>query len=200
MQIQLKDGRKIKVDESRVAYARKFIDFEKKMKNEAPYDTWGWRSRLSTLKEEINFIKRNKADRKSARVAIFNNNIIGVGGITASHSKFSKHVGYAGYVIAKEFRGTGLTYFLINDSAKYVAKKGVKTVIATIVPQNKASIKLFEKCGAKRIGESKKTLFIPLKNVYYNEIYMQVDSQKLITKSANKYKQKGVKILKTQPV
>ena len=63
MQIQLKDGRKIKVDESHVAYARKFIDFEKKMKNEAPYDTWGWRSRLSTLKEDT---KRGKTPKKMA--------------------------------------------------------------------------------------------------------------------------------------
>ncbi len=110
---------------------------------------------------------------------------------------YSKHVGETGYYIAKEFRGTGLSYFLLYSIGTFVAKKGVELILASIEPKNLASVRVFKNCGGKEVGVFKRV--IKTRKGYEDRMWFSVPTERLVKNSMRIWQKKGVKIVKKQP-
>jgi RimJ/RimL family protein N-acetyltransferase len=192
MLIRLNDEKVIRVEKIGLNHAGMLVKFGNKMRSEAPYDSHGLIHKRYTLKMEIKLIKRQMKNHHSPYIAISNGEVVGVADINSMGGELSRHVAYCGYVVAKEFRGTGLAYFLIYAAAKH-AKRSIKTVLAAILPQNKASVYFFKHCGGIEVGKFKKTIFSKCSGRYYDEIYMQVPLAGLIKNSNRMWKLKGIK-------
>lgn len=107
---------------------------------------------------------------------------------------YGKHVGEVGYYIAKEFRGSGLSYFLMYHAARFVLNRGITIVLAATTLDNKASIKLFENCGGVRVGHFNKPMKI--KGKFKDVIWMETPTKNLIRQSRKKWVERGIKIVK----
>ena len=195
MLIRLKEGKVIKVEKIGLDHASIIVKFGNKMRFEAPYVGKGLIGKPYTLKKEKRLIKANRARHTSSYVAIYNSDAIGLAGVDLVGGELSRHVAYCGYMVAKEFRGTGLSYFLVHMAAAHAAKS-VKTVLAAIIPQNKASVAFFKRCGGTKVGEFKKTIYSRRRGRYYNNTHMQVTLSKLINGSKRMWKSKGVIIVR----
>ncbi len=113
---------------------------------------------------------------------------------TVHGNYYSRHVGEIGYFVSKKFRGSGLSYFMMFQTAQTALNKGIKITLISTTPDNKASIALFENCGGKRAGLIKNVLKI--KGKYIDSIWMESTTENLIKKSRSMWHKKGVKIVK----
>ncbi len=108
---------------------------------------------------------------------------------------YSKHVGEMGYFVAKGFRGSGLSYYMVYCMAKSVLKMGIKIILINTIPSNKASITLFSRSGGKKAGLMEKVLKINKK--YVDSLWMESTTGNVIKNSRKMWEKKGVKELKS---
>lgn len=88
-------------------------------------------------------------ERPAAFVALKDDEIIGEA-YAVRNAEFNKDDEvYIGCAVAKEARGTGVIYTLLNALVGELEKENVKIVIAEVFEKNIASIRLMEKLGAK---------------------------------------------------
>ena len=172
MLIKLKDGREVKIEkvQSERVISRVIINGKKVS-----------RRRIN------NYILT--AFYNSKKVASFN-----VTRPTTVHGiYYSKHVGEIGYFVAKGFRGSGLSYYMVYDIAKSVLNRGIKIILMNTIPLNKASITLFSKSGGKKVGLMGKVLKI--NKEYVDSLWMGSTTENIIKNSHKMWEKKGVKEL-----
>jgi L-amino acid N-acyltransferase YncA len=114
--------------------------------------------------------------------------------VTAQGIRYSKHVGEMGYFVARGFRSSGLSYYMVYYMAKSVLKRGIKIILINTIPSNKASITLFSRSGGKKVGLMEKVLKINKK--YVDSLWMESTTENVIKNSRKMWEKKGVKEVK----
>ncbi len=117
--------------------------------------TEGIETQIATFETNIPTWEKwnNKNDPTCRLVAEINKHIVGFIAI----SKISNRNVYSGVAevslyVSKANRGQKVGETLLNELIRVSEKKGFWTLQANIFSQNKASIKLFEKCGFRIVG------------------------------------------------
>lgn len=127
-------------------------DIEKirKIRNQPDVRKWLSKTGFVSKKENIGFWKKFLNENgKKAYAIVENNKIIGMLKLT----KISAKDWELGLFISAEIHGKGFGSKAIKNSLNELKKLGAKKVFAKIKPENKASIKCFEKNGFKKSGK-----------------------------------------------
>ena len=54
--------------------------------------------------------------------------------VTVQGIRYSKHVGEMGYFVARGFRGSGLSYYMVYYMAKSLLKRGIQLILINTIP------------------------------------------------------------------
>ncbi|MFH1894605.1 MAG: GNAT family N-acetyltransferase [Patescibacteria group bacterium] len=121
------------------------------------------------LKAKLESIKKRKA---VFLIAEHNNTVAGTTGIDSGIWRQS-HVGNFGITIKKGYRGIGLGTYLIEEIIK-LAKKELKPkpkiIRLDVFPTNKPAIRLYRKCGFKKVAKIPRQIYF--KGKLHDEIIM----------------------------
>jgi RimJ/RimL family protein N-acetyltransferase len=71
------------------------------------------------------------------------------------------HVGDVGYVLAASHWGRGIAPEATNAALDFARRLGLRRITGTCDPDNRASIRVFERCGFRYTGRLKNALVRP---------------------------------------
>ncbi|KAL7515167.1 hypothetical protein ACHAXN_012569 [Cyclotella atomus] len=100
-------------------------------------------------KERYNFVIVKKEDSKL------------IGGIGFGFTDENKDVARIGYLLSKEHWSQGYATEACLRMIEFAKESGVRKLVSPIHPENKASIRVLEKCGFQEDVDAKETLFLP---------------------------------------
>lgn len=80
-----------------------------------------------------------------------------------------------GYVIDPEEKGKGYATEALSAAIKELFSKGYKAVIAGAFEENKASIRVMEKCGMKRTGLTEDIVY---RGITHKCIYLKIENER----------------------
>ena len=128
----------------------------------------------SSYEEEKNLTQDEWKRRiKNSLFAVSNDKPIGMIVYIINDKIKTRHVAdIFGIYVKKEYRGQDIGTKLIESALKIIQKNGaVSKIKLTVNPEQKAAVKLYEKCGFQLAGRLKKELKVEDK--FYDEIIME---------------------------
>lgn len=131
-----------------------------------------WES-LPLEKEEQILKEHAEAPNKFMLSAFYKGKIVGNIGLFGFDFPFGKHSARFGLGIEDEYQNLGLGSALLNYCMEEAKKLNVHSLELAVRTFNDPAIRLYEKCGFRRVGEMKEIAFIDGK--FYDEyIYQKI--------------------------
>lgn len=103
-----------------------------------------------------------------------------------------RHVGEVGYFVSKSFRGSGLSYLMLHEIAKFALSHGMKLILMSTTTDNKSAVMIFKNCGGKISAD-----FEGVMKEGKSVIWMSAAAEDIIKKSRLMWIKKGVQIVRS---
>jgi len=156
----LGDGRRVVLREADsgdldklLAYMNGLV-YEKKRDESSQLFT-GFESRLTRRQEAewLNELSRKikKGDKMSV-LAEVDGEVAGNGDITRGSYSETRHHGHLGLTVREAYRGLGIGREVVRVLLAEARRQGLKTVDVEFLSTNKATTRVYEKAGFKRVG------------------------------------------------
>lgn len=144
-----KSGNLITLKLAEESDAKNIIDFYQQVGKETTYLGFGENEYLLTTEQQISTIKEVSASVNNIiLLAIIESKIVGIGTISSSKRKKSKHVGVLGIVISQKYFNNGIGSLLMEALIRWCKNNKITTKISLSVRKdNLKAIALYEKFG-----------------------------------------------------
>ncbi|RLL42056.1 N-acetyltransferase [Oceanobacillus piezotolerans] len=141
-----------------------------RVESESPYMLYGAGERNISAEKQIDMISQIKKQENSIMlVATVNEELVGYLFALGGNTKKNRHTAYLVIGIVEEHQGKGIGARLF-DSLEQWAKGKIHRLELTVIKDNIAAIKLYEKAGFEREGIKRDSLYMNGK--YVDEYYM----------------------------
>lgn len=151
--------------------ARSLIALQKLVEGESEYMLYGKDERIqSTQSMRKQIIEWKQQGHSTIFIAILNGEHVGYLMVIGNTAARAAHRAAIVLGIQKSAQNKGLATSLLEKAESWAKAKGVNRLELTVVEENEAARKLYEKSGYKEEGIREKALIIDGKP--YNEIYM----------------------------
>lgn len=117
-----------------------------------------------TLQDSLDFIRWSDEqwERHSFCFIIFSKaDMKLIGGIGLELDDVARHVAKVGYCFAKDEWGKGYVTGACKRIMDFAKERGVRKLVAPVHPDNKASIRVLDKCGFQEDSSASETYFLP---------------------------------------
>jgi RimJ/RimL family protein N-acetyltransferase len=161
--VSLRDGRKILLKSPRGEDAELALDHLRTTHTEsyrnlnsaaADYE------QMTTEEEKMILENLALSNDKFMVMAFDENRIVGGLGIFGGGKGFTKFNARLGMSIRKEFQGVGLGREMILCAIEHARKFGFHRIELTVRTYNEAGIKLYERCGFRKVGMLRECAFV----------------------------------------
>ncbi|WP_422485393.1 GNAT family N-acetyltransferase [Gudongella sp. DL1XJH-153] len=174
-EIELKDGRKMRIREATKSDAREIIEYLQKVGGESDFITFGKDEFDKTIAEEEMFIE-NISKTKNALfiLAEMDGKIIGNLSFAGGPRKRIEHVGEFGVTVLKDYWGIGVGTALVKELIQWSRDSGIiRKINLRSRTDNFSAISTYEKLGFVQEGIRTRDLCIDDK--FYDSICMGLE-------------------------
>lgn len=162
------------IREARKDDAEKVLEYTKIVGSQTNNLTFGSEGLGLTIDEEKNILERvSNSDKSVFLIVCLEDEVIGLGNISAKTRSRMSHKAVLGISIKKEFWGQGIAQELMAKLIKFSNESGLEIIELTVRSDNERAINLYKKFGFKKTGTIPADMKIDGK--YFDTDYMVLD-------------------------
>ena len=165
---------KYTIREARKEDAEKVLEYTKIVGGQTNNLTFGGEGIGLTIEEEENILEHvSNSDKSIFLIVCLEDEIIGVGNISAKSKDRMNHKAALGISIKKEFWGQGIGQDLLTKLIKFSKQSGLEAIELRVRSDNERAINLYNKFDFKKTGTI--PLDMKIEGEYFDTDYMFLD-------------------------
>lgn len=173
-QVQLKNGQILTVRRPELEDAKELLEYLNLVAGESDNLLYGpGEIKLTVEQEKEYIINTNNNERTLMLLGLINGKIISSARINSESNARIAHNSEVGIAVRKAYWGIGIGNVIMQELIQFAQQHPrIKNVSLGVRADNKTAIRLYEKCGFKKIGEHQH--YFHINGQFFNEILMDL--------------------------